>query len=223
MASIKTPHLEFTFTSADGDDKGPEIARFVEILGLDHIAPKRYSTLLVIQLFAGFMSGTQNFNKVIREIEALEGIREASRFKPPIQNKHPPLKGLWHKHYMQDGIASMARNIRQGLVRHGIPLFTQRVEDAAAAGELRYVSVEDIGALTQDAFMGNWQRLSAAQALTGEWLLFAKYAGQNYYLGIATHDKSMHESVRRQIDAICCREFPFLIALLDAGDSSPTP
>ena len=217
-----TPRLQFKFTSPDGEDKGPEIARFIELLGLDRIAPGRYSTLLVMQLFGGFMSRTQNYNKVIREIEALEGIRAPSRLKPPIQNKHPPLRGLWHKHYLQDGIASMARNIQQGLRRHGIPLFRQRAEEAAAAGELRYVSQEDIGALVHEVVTGNWQRLSDSQALTGEWLLFAKHAGQNYYLGLATHDKSVHQNVRSQIDAICCKEFPFLTSVLDGGDTSPT-
>jgi len=222
MALI-APRLEFKLTGPDGEDKGPEIAHFIELLGLDRIAPGRYSTLLVIQLFGGFKSRTQNYNKVIREIEALEGIRAASRLKPPIQNKHPPLRGLWHKHYMQDGIASMARNIQHGLRRHGIPLFTQRAEEAAADGKLRYVSQEDIGALAHDVVTGNWQRLSAAQALTGEWLLFAKHAGQNYYLDLGTHDKSTHENVRSQIDAIYCKEFPFLTLILDGGDTSLAP
>lgn len=205
----------FTITDSNGQDQGEEIAQFVNLLRLPEIAPDRYSLLLVLQLYGGFKARTQNYNKVIREIEALEGNRHASKFKPPIQNKHPPLKGLWHKHYMQDGIASMARNLKQGIKRNGIPIFEQRMREATATGEERYVTAEDISAIVADAVAGNWERQSNQQALTGEWLLFAKHEGKNYYLSLATHDRASHEEVRAQINLICCREFPFLNALLD--------
>jgi hypothetical protein len=207
-----------TMKSADGSDAKPALMLFANQLGLETIAPGRYSFLLVLQLFGGYASRRRHPRKVIREIEALEGIGASSRFKPPIQNKHPPLKGLWHKHFMQDDMRSLAINFMHGLKRYGMPLFEQRAREAAEVGETRYVSVEDVGALTHDIVNGNLGRLSAAQALTGEWLLFAKHQDQNYYLSLALHDKSMHGHVRQQIDAICLNEFPFLDALLHQND-----
>lgn len=203
-----------TLKNADGSDAKAALMSFANQLGLETIAPGRYSFLLILQLFGGYASRRMHPRKVIREIEALEGIGAPSRFKPPIQNKHPPLKGLWHKHFMQDDMHSLALNFMHGLKRYGMPLFEQRARDAAETGEMRYVSVEDVGALTHDVVDGNLGRLSAAQALTGEWLLFAKHQDQNYYLSLASHDKNTHDHVRHQIDAICRNEFPFINALL---------
>ncbi len=147
-------------------------------------------------------------------MRALEGIGPPSKLKAAIQNKYAPLKGLWHKHYLEDGPRAMALNILKGLKRYSIPVFQHRIDEAKAAGEERYVTAEDIEAISTDAVYGNWMRLAAAEALTGEWIMFAQYEGQNYYLALATHDSNTHDQVRQQIDAVCCQEFPFLADLL---------
>ncbi|WP_025647747.1 hypothetical protein [Paraburkholderia fungorum] len=203
-----------TVTAANGEDMTAMVQGFARFIGLEQAAPGRYSMLLVLGLFGGYQSGMLNPAKVVHEIHALEGIGPPSKLKPPIQNKHPPLKGLWHKHYLEDGPRAMALNILKGLKRYSIPVFQQRIDAAKAAGEERYVMPEDIEAIATDAVHGNWMRLAAAEALTGEWIVYAKYEGQNYYLALATHDSSTHDQVRQQIDALCCQEFPFLADLL---------
>ncbi|WP_186271660.1 hypothetical protein [Burkholderia gladioli] len=190
------------------------VEEFARLIGLEQAAPGRYSMLLVLGLFGGAQSGTLNPAKVVHEICALEGIGPPSKLKSSVQNKHPPLKGLWHKHYLEDGPRAMALNILKGLKRYSIPVFQQRIAEAKAAGEERYISVEDIEAIATDAVLGNWMRLAAAEALTGEWILYARHEGQNYYLALATHDRSTHDQVRQQIDALCCQEFPFLTDIL---------
>lgn len=80
-----------------------ELDKFSEVIGLKQAAPGRYSLLLVLALYGGVQSGQLNPAKVVYEIRGLEGIGPPSRLMPPFQNKHPPLKGLWHKHYMEDG------------------------------------------------------------------------------------------------------------------------
>jgi hypothetical protein len=209
-----TPVKLFTVTATNGEDMMPMVQGFAGFIGLEQAAPGRYSLLLVLALFGGAQSGMLNPAKVVHEICALEGIGPPSKLKPPIQNKHPPLKGLWHKHYLEDGRRAMAINIKKGLGRFGLPLVQQRVEEAAAAGEQRYIMPEDIEAIATDAVYGNWMRLAAAEALTGEWIVYAQHEGQNYYLALATHDSSTHDQVRQQIDALCCQEFPFLADLL---------
>jgi hypothetical protein len=169
-----------------------------------------------LSLFGAFKAGRINPFRIANEIEALEK-GEPTGLKPPIQNRHPPLKGLWHKHYMQSDIRATAINVQHGLKQFGIPYLQQKVREAQEAGELRYFSVEDVGPLTRDAIHGNWERLQEAERLTGEWIVFAKHEGQNYYLSLATHDKSTHEDLRQQIDAIWCREFSFLEKLLNNG------
>jgi hypothetical protein len=108
----------------------------------------------------------------------------------------------------------MAINIQKGLKIHGMPLFKQRILEAQKAGEERYVSIDDVKSLTEDVVRGNWGRLAAAAALTGEWIIYAQYGGKNYYLCLGTHDKSGHKGLRQEIDDFCCLEFPFLSTLL---------
>jgi len=110
----------------------------------------------------------------------------------------------------------MAINIRKGLRRFGLPWVQQRVADAKASGEKRYFTVADVPQIANDAVASNWVRLKQHSALTGEWIVFAKYEGNNYYLSIAEH-KSDHLSLRAQIDAICVKEFSFLKGILDGG------
>lgn len=206
--------LQFTAQDEDGNDMSAVFSRFVEQIGLQAAAPGRFSFLLVMELFGGAMSGRRNPAKVMQEIRALEGIGSASRMKPPIQNKHPPLKGLWHKHYFGEGMPALAANILKGLGRFGLPISEQKIKEASEAGEERCFTHEDLRAITHEAVYGHMSRLALEQGLTGEWLLYAEHEGQKYYLCLATHDSASHDEVRRRIDAICCAEFPFLAELL---------
>jgi hypothetical protein len=205
---------QFTLTAANGEDMTAEIINFASAIGLERAAPDRCSILLVLDLFGGFKSGHVNPARVVHEIQALEGIGNPSRLKSPTQFKRPPFKGLWHKHYLPNGLGAMVINFKKGLKLCGLPLFKQRACEAEEAGETRYLSIEDVKPLANDAVHGNWKRLANAGALTGQWIVYAQHDGKNYYLCLGTHERSGHESLGQQIDAICCQEFPFLSTLL---------
>ncbi|MBS0300091.1 MAG: hypothetical protein JSR32_09235 [Proteobacteria bacterium] len=204
---------KFTAITNDGKDVSAELANFANFIGLDTVAPNRYSILLVLGLFGGFKSGHLNPAKVIHEIEALEGIGTSSQLKPATLLKDPPLKGLWHKHYLEDGLSATAKNIKKGLDKYGVPLFIERIREAQEASEERYVSIEDCKLLADDVTQGNWIRLANSKKLTGQWIIYAKYGGKNYYLCLGMHDSGDH-NLRNQIDTLCCQEFPFLTTLL---------
>lgn len=55
--------------------------------------------------------------------------------------------------------------------------------------------------------------MASAGELTGEWIVYARHEGVNYYLCLGKHD-SHDDHLRSHIDGICCKEFPFLTALL---------
>lgn len=203
----------FTATAENGEDMTAELTHFINIIGLESAAPGRYSILLALGLFGGFKSGLLNPAKVIHEIKALEGHGKKSQLKPPVLFKHSPLKGLWHKHYLEDGRRALVFNVKKGLSKYGLPLFKQRTLEAKESGEERYVTMEDCKSLADDAVGGNWMRLASEGALTGEWIVYAQHEGENYYLCLSKHD-SGDDNTRSQIDAICCQEFPFLNTLL---------
>jgi hypothetical protein len=124
------------------------------------------------------------------------------------------LKGLWHQHYLPDGLPSLAKNVQLALKQYKIPYFQKKIREAQEAGEDRYMSADDVAAVANDVVYGNLGRRQADKAMTGEWLVFAKHEGKNYYLAVATHDSSTHDDLRQQIDTISCKEFPFLPKLL---------
>lgn len=201
----------------DGNDiseqTSAELEGVVQATRLDQIAPDRISVLFLLSFFGAYKAGRINPLEVAREIEALEK-GETTGLKPPIQNRYPPLKGLWHKHYMQPGIASLAINVQNGLKQFGIPYVDRKVREAQEAGEERYFTIDDIAPIANDAVQGNFQRRREAEQLTGEWIVFAKHERLNYYLTLATHDKTTHAHERQLIENICYHEFPFLEEML---------
>ncbi|MCP2089332.1 UNVERIFIED_ORG: hypothetical protein J2Y81_005419 [Paraburkholderia sediminicola] len=212
MEQHDQPQRKWKVAGGDESIEG-ELQSFIQMVGLDRVAPDRYSFILVLHLFGGWKSGFQGPEKIIREIEALEaGV--STGLKPPVQNKYPPLKGLWHKHYLQDGLPSLAMNVQLAMKKYGMPFFEQKIREAEEAGEERYITADDIVALANDVVHGNLARRREDEAMTGEWLVFAKHEGRNYYLAVTTHDSSAHPQIRQQIDTICCHEFPFLTKLL---------
>ncbi|WP_332853423.1 hypothetical protein [Duganella sp. S19_KUP01_CR8] len=215
MNTPPSPGFKFSLTTESGDDMTAELKGFAEMIGIEQAAPGRYSLLLLLSLLGGAKSGRLNPHKVVQEILALEGIGPPSQLKPPIQNKHPPLKGLWHKHHLMDGMSSLAMNIEKGLNRYKIPFFEQKIMEAQQAGEERFMSAADIPMLVNDVVSGNYNRLAENEALTGEWLVFAKHEEKNYYLALATHDSATHDALRQQIEAICYLEFSFLPEILN--------
>jgi len=204
------------FKSPDGTDMTATFDEFAQSIGLEDVAANRYSGLLLAQLY-GASFGFIHSSRVIAEIKALEGVAGKSVLKPPIQNKYPPLKGLWHKHFLQDDLRSFAMNVKKGMSSFGVPLFEARMREAEISGVERLVTLDDVPSLVNDIIHGNLNRLGEVQKITGEWLVFAKHNGANYYLCIATHDVSTHEDIRNQINVVCCEEFPFLVDLLQSA------
>ncbi|MHA6885533.1 hypothetical protein [Ralstonia pseudosolanacearum] len=204
----------YTQVTINGEDRIAEVQQFGRAIGLDAAAPNRYSTLLLIELYAETMlKQRMNPAKVVHEIRNLEAGTQTVGTKPPTPFRHPPLRGLWHKHYLQDGIRSMAMNLRNALKQYGLPMFEERVREAQEANEERYLAAEDVGAIAHDAVMGNYMRRSEASELTGEWIIYAQHEEKNYYLCLGQHD-SGDDVLRKKIDDLCSREFPFLAMLL---------
>ena len=112
---------------------------------------------------------------------------------------------------------SHAMNLGKALKRYGIPYPQKKVDEGKASGKLQYFSADDVKAIVRDVLHNNFMKLGEDAAVSGEWLVFAEHDGKYYYLSLATHDTSQHGQVRQAIDAICCREFPFLTTLLSGA------
>jgi hypothetical protein len=56
---------------------------------------------------------------------------------------------------------------------------------------------------------------SVRSRLTGQWIVFAKDSGRNFYLTLALHDETA-EAIARRIHG-CAFDFPFVLELLKAN------
>jgi hypothetical protein len=199
-------------TGEDGSDCSENVEAFADFIGLERLVPGRYSALLVLQLFASYSARYLNPYKVLHEIGALEQ-SATTRMKAATPFTGPHLRGLWHKHFLPDGIPSIARNVMNGLKDYGLPWLEERVRQAQASGKEEFMTTDDVRSIADEAVYRNLKRRATSSKMTGEWIVFARHEGSRYYLAIAQHDMG-DERLRQMIDAVCCHEFPFLQSLL---------
>ncbi len=162
----------------------------------------RYSVGFVRELAAHLQNRTVNVFSIYDEIGFLEGAQYSrpTQTKPASAFRRKPLLGLWHKHYTQ------ACFLPKNLVNHWSEkrletLFSAVLVDATIPPErhLDYVAYAMV--------MEGYQERSAAHELTGEWIVYAKHDGRNYYLTLGTHGED--DLILNRVRA-CHSEFPQL-------------
>lgn len=191
-----------------------DIEIFERLTGLSQATGGRHSMLFFGALYVRTMlQRNLNPQPVIREIRAMEGQNPPTGTKAPTQFTGPWLKGLWHQHYEDVSLASMAMNLRNGWKSQGIPFFRKRIAEAESGVGPKFFTVDDVPAMVDDLVHGAYRRRKEAQALTGEWIIYATHEGRNYYLALWRHADG-DELLRREIDRICVPQFPFLKDIL---------
>ena len=189
-----------------------ELQSFADAIGLNGIAGGRCSTLFLFQLYACtcLTHALGDTPKVLAEVKHLEGIG-GSRTKPAESFKRPPLLGLKKKHYLVGGLASVALNtlLGAGKKRREFRQIAKRHHNPATAQMPPAVIAKNIG---DDVLNLYWKR-SAAQGLTGNWIVFTEYSEKNFYLCLAVHDEG-DEAIASRIKGACWGEFPFLESLM---------
>jgi hypothetical protein len=122
---------------------------------------------------------------VLDEIDHLEGIRKSSRTKEESQFKKPPLFPFWHKHFFSTTHLLKNIGIRWNLHNGGNKDLDKLLQDIAMQHG------EDLDAwpnhLTHKLVIHGFEERTE-RGLTGDWLIYAKHEGLNYYLDLATHE-----------------------------------
>jgi hypothetical protein len=150
---------------------------------------------------------------VLREIDALEGVKPETTVKCAEQFKHPPLFPFWHKHYFASRHALRNVGERWNIARgHG----NRELGSALSAVAKQYGHDPDIwpGAIARRVFVDGLTERASANRLTGDWIIFAKHDGQNYYLDLAQHEEAdgpiNSAKLMQKLLAGSAAEFPFL-------------
>lgn len=192
----------------DGEDHTDRINGFIEHFGMNDVAPDRISGQLAIDLYVGsYLIGDIDIPRVMQEIYSLEGLHNSTTKKPTPFRK-PPLKGLWHKHHLAVGIQSLALNILKESERTDYVVSQELIDfldsDIDRERKAQVCAASFAAAFSQKTFEKRVQR----KAMTGEWIIFAKHEGKNYYLCLGQHGED--EAIIQKLKGFPLSEFPFL-------------
>lgn len=146
---------------------------------------------------------------VLDELDYLEGLRAAGETKEEEQFEHPPLYPFWHKHWSAPRHIARNVGIRWALDKTGNRDLTKTM------GRIAKDHGDDPDrwqpALVYELVIDGYFSRRAARRITGDWIVFARHGGKNYYLDLATHDEgkdpaALYLKLRRGSQA----EFPLL-------------
>jgi hypothetical protein len=130
------------------------------------------STILMFDLYVrAFFPVPGDPRKIVAEIRALEGLGRSVGTKPAEAFKHPPLRGLWKKHYLVGGMGSLGANIQIGFGRKQKEL--RRIVAQHWNPKTAHLPPEVVSRNIADAVVGLYAERSRADGLTGEWIVYA--------------------------------------------------
>ncbi|MHC2255938.1 hypothetical protein ACVILK_005630 [Bradyrhizobium embrapense] len=159
------------------------------------------------------LTTTGDLMPVLREIDALEGLKPKTTLKDPQPFKYPPLFPFWHAHYFTS--RHIMRNVGE---RWNIARGPSNPDMLAALSDVATRFGHDFdmwpGAVAHRLFVGGITERAEASRLTGDWIVFAKHGGQNYYLDLAQHEEAegpdKSTALMQKLRAGSAAEFPFL-------------
>ena len=173
----------------------------------------RVSLQLAIRLL-GFLEPQPDVASILNELDYLEGIRSVSRTKSASMFKKTPLSHLWHKHFFTARHALKNIGIRWGMDGGGNTALLGMIEDIAKKDgddpemwQMQLAHQFTIGAFEERVC---WRDNYPDGNLTGDWIIFCKHEGKNYYLDLASHEEGCKpEKLMEKLKRGCEFEFPF--------------
>lgn len=179
--------------------------------GLCGIDLSRVSGLLIAQLASASKHRVFDAFSVTDVMQELEGSGRGAQVKYDAF-KHMPLRGLWKAHFF-DAIF-LPRNIIEhwGLRFEDSPKHAQLCAEVAAEEEAEPSAYGWQGRIAHRLTVGGLEERAMQGKLTGEWIVFGKHDGLNYYLSIAKHTSTPDEdnALYSTIKHYCAPAFPFL-------------
>ena len=151
-----------------------------------------------------------NYFSVLDELDYLEGIKPNSRTKTEQQFRNKPLYPFWHKHFflakhvMRN--VSVRWNFHDGGNKDLTRLSAEVTESYGEDTELWQ------NYLTHRLVIQGFEE-RAQRGLTGDWIIFARHKGKNFYLDLAIHEEGKDGSADDLFQRLkngSHAEFPFL-------------
>jgi hypothetical protein len=148
--------------------------------------------------------------EIVDAIENLEAGEPHNGVKPATEFTRHPLKGLWHKHYFTARF--LPANISLALRKDGLKDTIESILDPV---KYPVITPEAIEELAHAVVSLPVEKRDADGKITGEWIIFAKHEGKNYYLSMAIHttaDQVIYDNIMKY----SAKTFPDLKSWLPA-------
>lgn len=148
--------------------------------------------------------------EIVDAIQNLEAGEPHNGVKPATEFTRKPLKGLWHKHYFTARF--LPANISLALGKNGVRDTVEAILDPT---KYPVITPEAIEELAHAVVNLPAEKRDADGKITGEWIIFAKHEGKNYYLSMAIHT-SPDQTIYDNIMEFSAKTFPDLKSWLPA-------
>lgn len=168
----------------------------------------RISTVLLAQVYSQEINRVFNVFDLTQPIKVLENLSTLDVTGDESQFNHSPLTGLYKKHFMS------ARFLVKNLAiftrgKEGRRHFIKTWDEAARTSGSGTIDETFTNYLTHHIVFDPIQIKSNSRRMTGEWVVFHKYQGNNYYLTLASHDEANDEIYKRVKLACEFDDLPF--------------
>lgn len=170
---------------------------------LDPELSGRVSDLFLFEMSVlNYADGISPF-EIMATVQNLEKGKKSNGVKASSKFRKPPLKGLWYQHYFVANF--LAHNVLKDFENGKMKSLIERIlrsSPSATRDEL----AEKIARVTANRPI---EQRAREGKLTGEWVVFAKNNGQNYYLSLCRHDEG-DAVIFDKITEHCRANFPDL-------------
>ncbi|MBS9443780.1 hypothetical protein EAE89_19490 [Photorhabdus heterorhabditis] len=162
--------------------------------GFCDIDLSRISSVFIAQVMQLYYGRVINIFNIIDRVKSLEGIMESSCIKDEGVFLYEPLKGLMKAHFTNARF--IFKNIKN---QWGSDKYMGKtINKAFHNNKSEYVDDDLINYISYQLAIGAYDKKIKGKAITGEWIIFQKYQGKNYYLTLGYHsegDKNIYKRV----------------------------
>jgi len=171
---------------------------------------KRISSIFVAQIYRLERNRVLNTFEILDEIKHFEGLKRSTSTGNERPFNGPVLRGLHKKHFTDARFILKNIGIHLGYENGKMARLDRIIRQAFERNTSGYVDDDFINYITHHTTVGAYEDRTR-KGLTGEWIIFKKHQGKNYYLTLAAHNEG-DESIRRRVEMAYEFDFPFFLA-----------
>lgn len=168
----------------------------------------RVSTIFLAQSFLMQVNQVFSTFDLTQPIKVLEGLATPDGTGTEETFKHKPLQGLYKKHFTSPRF--LVKNLSNfAHSKLGRKHFQKLWNEALQASSNGIIDENFTKYIAHHMTIDPIQIKSESQSMTGEWVVFHKYEGKNYYLTLAVHDEGDQTIYERVVLACEFDHLPF--------------